>query len=151
MTIENLTLNGKWRVTQSGQAESLPAQVPGCIHTDLLAAGRIPDPFYRDQELAVQWIGEVGWVYAREVDLPAEFLNHGAVRLRCEGLDTLATLFINGQEAAHTDNMFRTWEFDVKHLLAPGANYIEVRFASTLPYIQAKQQQRRHARLDPSA
>ena len=141
--METLSLDGKWRVYQGGTTDSLPAQVPGCIHTDLLAAGKIPDPFYRDQELAVQWIGEVGWVYARQVEVPAALLNHEAVRLRCEGLDTLATVSINGREAGRADNMFRTWEFDVKPLLVPGTNSIEVQFASTLPYIQAREKERR--------
>jgi beta-mannosidase len=141
--MEKLSLDGNWGVTQKGTAQSLPAQVPGCIHTDLLAAGKIPDPFYRDQELAVQWIGEVDWIYSRQIEIPASFLNHEAVRLRCEGLDTLATLSLNGREVGRADNMFRTWEFDVKPLLGAGTNSIEVRFASTLPYIQAREKERR--------
>jgi len=51
-------LNGSWQVAKGGTEDWIPAQVPGCIHTDLLAAGKIADPFYRDNEKDVQWVGE---------------------------------------------------------------------------------------------
>jgi beta-mannosidase len=49
--MQRVSLNGSWRVAKAGQrGAALPARVPGCVHTDLLAAGRIPDPYYRDAE-----------------------------------------------------------------------------------------------------
>ena len=41
----------------------LPATVPGCVHTDLLAAGKIGDPFYRLNEKDQQWIENESWEY----------------------------------------------------------------------------------------
>lgn len=114
----------------------MPAKVPGCIHTDLLAAGRIPDPFYRDNEQAIQWVGETNWTYRRTFEVSAADLAHDRVLLRCEGLDTLATVRVNGQELARTDNMFRTWKFDAKPVLKAGTNAIEISFESVLPYVQ---------------
>ena len=64
----------------------LPATVPGCIHSDLLAADLIPDPFYRDNEHAVMWIGEAEWIYRRTFDVPAQFLDKSRILLRCAGL-----------------------------------------------------------------
>jgi beta-mannosidase len=138
-----LSLNGAWRVAQSGHSATIPARVPGCIHTDLLAAGRIPDPFHRDQETAVQWVGATGWVYSRDFQVPAAVLRRERVLLRCNGLDTLATVRVNGREVGRADNMYRTWEFDVKRALKAGRNHIEVTFDSVLPEI-AKRQQERH-------
>lgn len=48
------TLSGAWQFRQAGTEEWLPAQVPGDVHTDLLALGRIPDPFVADNEKCVQ-------------------------------------------------------------------------------------------------
>lgn len=140
--MQTIKLDGDWRVAQSGKRGAIPARVPGCIHTDLLAAGKIPDPFYRDNELKVQWVGEVDWVYARSFNAPAALLRHDRVLLRCEGLDTLATITLNGAPVGRADNMFRVWEFDVKPLLKAGRNTIEVRFDSTIPYINARQAER---------
>jgi beta-mannosidase len=139
--MERLSINGEWRVAQVGGKIKIPAQVPGCIHTDLIAAGKIPDPYYRDNELKLQWIGEVDWVYSRGFTVRAALLKHEKVLLRCEGLDTLATIRINNVEVARTNNMFRTWEFDVKALLKPGRNTIEIQFDSTIPYIKEREAQ----------
>jgi beta-mannosidase len=137
-----LNLNGAWQVAQSGNSEWIAATVPGCIHTDLLAAGKIPDPFYRDNETSVQWVGEANWVYKRLFNISEADLRHDRIFLRCEGIDTLAAVKINGQELGQTDNMFRTYEFDAKPALKTGDNSIEISFASPLPYMKKRNTER---------
>ncbi len=90
--MERLDLNGAWKLAQAGKDRAIPASVPGCVHTDLIRAGRIPDPFDRDNESALPWIGEKDWIYSRAFSVPPELLKHDRVLLRCEGLDTLATI-----------------------------------------------------------
>ena len=68
-----IPLDGAWQVAPAGTEEWIPATVPGCIHTDLLAAGKIPDPYYQDNEDRVQWIGEVDWIYTRH-EMPVEVI-----------------------------------------------------------------------------
>ena len=135
-------LNGEWILTQACKAERIKATVPGCVHTDLLAAGKIDDPFYRDNESRLQWIGEADWIYSRTFNLPADALKRERVLLRCDGLDTLATITLNGVRIGRADNMFRTWEFDVKTILRVGRNSIEVRFESPITRIQKRQKER---------
>jgi beta-mannosidase len=134
-----ISLDGEWSLQQAGNNESIKATVPGTVHTDLLSAGKIPDPYFRDNEDSLQWIGEVDWIYSREFDVPAEFLEKKQIVLRCEGLDTLAVIKINSREIARTDNMFRIFEFDVKQALKKDTNTIEIRFDSTIPYIRKRQ------------
>ena len=38
-------------------AATVPATVPGCVHTDLLQAGLLPDPYLDLNEALVQWVG----------------------------------------------------------------------------------------------
>ena len=137
-----LNLGGGWSLSRVGEEEVIPAQVPGCVHTDLLAAGKIPDPFLRDNEDAVQWVSEADWAYTRAFDATPELLGHDRVLLRCEGLDTLATITINGKRAGAGDNMFRSWEMNVKDVLRSGANEIEVRFSSPMRYIRQHHERR---------
>ncbi|MBA7484968.1 Exo-beta-D-glucosaminidase [subsurface metagenome] len=141
-TMRTIDLSGEWILKQVGKEELIKATVPGSVHTDLLAAGKIPDPYYRDNENSLQWIGEVDWVYMRAFNLREEFLNHGQILLHCEGLDTLATIKINSKEIARTDNMFRTYELNIKHILKKGRNTIEIRFDSTIPYIKNREMER---------
>ena len=135
-------LNGAWQVAKAGTSDWIPATVPGCIHTDLLAAGKIPDPFYRDQEKEVQWVGETDWLFRRTFQVDEATLGHQKVLLRCEGLDTLAAITVNGQPVGQTDNMFRTWEFDVKPLLKAGENQIEILISSAVTFTKALEEKR---------
>ncbi len=139
----SIDLGGKWTLQRQGDSSKLPANVPGCVHTDLLAAGKIEDPFYRDNENRLQWIGESNWIYQRSFTVGADILAHDRLLLRCEGLDTFATIKLNGKRLARTDNMHRTWELDVAGKIKPGKNTIEVLFESVLPYV-AKRDKQRH-------
>ena len=140
--MKSLDLCGQWDVRKRGDAEAIPATVPGCIHSDLLAAGKIDDPYYRDNEARQMWIGETDWVYRRAFMVPTDLLQETHVMLHCDGLDTLAAIAINDKQIGAADNQFRAWEFDVKSALREGENMIEIAFASTMPYIQAEQQKR---------
>ena len=136
--MDTLLLNGSWSLQQVGKKETCAATVPGCVHTDLLAAGAIEDPYYRDNELQVLWIGETDWVYRRTFDVPASLLEHERVLLHCEGLDTIATIKVNGKQIGYADNMFRTWEFDLQPVLRAGKNEIEILFGAPVTYHRQK-------------
>jgi len=133
----------EWSARQDTNGESFPARVPGCVHTDLLTAGRIEDPFFRDNEDRLRWVSEADWTYERTVNVPKSFLDHEAIFLRCEGLDTLAEVKVNGVSVEKTDNMFRLWELDVHAALRPGENRIEIHFSSPLPFMAEKEKIRR--------
>ncbi len=139
--MQKLNLNGSWTldvIAGDGSAvySKVPATVPGSVYHDLLAAGQIEDPFWRDNETEALKLMEHSFRYARSFEASPELLAADAVRLRCEGLDTLATVEINGQVAGRADNMHRTWEFDVKALLRPGENAIAVTFASPTRFLR---------------
>lgn len=135
--MKQLSLNGPWTLDIPGSAfMAVPAEVPGSVYHDLLTAGRIPDPFYRDNETEALKLMEYDFHYSRAFQVDGELLDRGAILLRCEGLDTLAAVYINGAEAGRADNMHRTWEFDVKDLLREGENTIAVHFASPTKFIR---------------
>ena len=72
----------------------IPAAVPGSVYHDLLTAGQIPDPFYRDNENEALKIMDHDFVYSRSFTVPAELLRNDAAILRCENLDTLAEIAV---------------------------------------------------------
>ena len=133
-------LTGKWQFQQAGTEEWLPANVPGGVHTDLLAIGRIPDPFVADNEKLVQWVAESDWVYRTSFTCTDELLSEEKVFLVCDGLDTLATVVLNGHELGRTDNMFRRYQWEVKPLLnAKDANDLTISFSSPVKYTAEQQ------------
>jgi beta-mannosidase len=122
--------------------EWLPATVPGAAHTDLLALGRIPDPFAGDNERRVAWVAEADWEYRKQFDASPDLLARPHVELVCDGLDTLATVTLNGHELGRTDNMFRQHRWDVRPLLRPEGNELRIAFASPARYAAQKEAER---------
>ncbi|HLP02688.1 MAG TPA: glycoside hydrolase family 2 protein, partial [Opitutaceae bacterium] len=119
------------------------AVVPGCVHTDLLRHGLIPDPFWGTNEEQLQWIGEHEWEYRAGFAVPAELLAEEVVELVADGLDTLATVTLNGREVARTENMFIGYRWDVKPLLRAGRNELSIRFGSAPEYIRTMRPEHR--------
>ncbi len=129
------SLAGAWELRQADTEEWLPATVPGSVHTDLLSLGHIPDPFVADNEKRVQWVAESDWVYRHRFSCSPELLAEEKILLVCEGLDTLATVVLNGHELGRTGNMFRRYEWEVKSFLNINeANELTISFYSPLKF-----------------
>lgn len=133
------SLTGAWQFRRVGTDEWLPATVPGSVHTDLLALGHIPDPFVGDNERRVQWVAEADWEYRRQFTVMPELLRQPHIWLICDGLDTLATVSLNGHELGRTANMFRQYRWEVGPLLRAGENELHIVFASPVRFATAQQ------------
>ncbi|MCL2070446.1 MAG: glycoside hydrolase family 2 protein, partial [Treponema sp.] len=117
-----------------GGGQYLPARVPGSVYSDLLQNRQMEDPFWRDNEDAAFALLEGDYEYRTEFSVPQKLLNMDRVLLRCEGLDTLAEISLNNKPIAHTDNMHRTWEFDVSKILKKEKNELKIIFRSPIKF-----------------
>ena len=113
---------------------SIAATVPGCVHTDLLAADLIPEPYFGENEDELQWIGENDWTYRTTFPVEEGMLEQDHVELVCEGLDTVAVLTLNGHDLGTTENMHLAYRFDAKAHLQAGENELVITFRSALAY-----------------
>ncbi|MDR0436200.1 MAG: hypothetical protein LBH11_05500 [Propionibacteriaceae bacterium] len=136
--MQTLDLGGEWLLTDLSTGVDLVGRLPGQNYLDLEAAGVIPDPFWADNEATATKVAEHVFSYVRGFEVDRSLLEALHVELVCAGLDTLATVRLNDKVVLQADNAFRTWRVDVKDVLKPGANRIEVLFASPLPYLAAK-------------
>ncbi|TYQ17046.1 UNVERIFIED_CONTAM: beta-mannosidase [Acetivibrio alkalicellulosi] len=136
-----LYLNGKWQMKSMEDSIWIEANVPGSVFHDLLSNNSIEDPFYRDNEPKALSIAEKEYEYKREFEVENELLNQDRLFLCCKGLDTLSVISINGKTIGETENMHRTYEFDIKEFLHAGSNTIHILFESPLKYIQQKQKE----------
>lgn len=126
----------RWRFRQCGKKAWRPATVPGCVHADLYRQGKIPDPFWGQNELSLQWIEECDWEYEARFELPASWEASEVVELVADGLDTVALITLNHHEVARTENMFVGKRWDVKPLLRRGANVLSIRLQSAMKYVR---------------
>ncbi|MEE7560487.1 glycoside hydrolase family 2 protein, partial [Xanthomonas sp. Kuri4-2] len=117
-------------------ARWLPAQVPGTVQTDLIAAGVVADPYVTDTEAAIQWVGLSDWQYQTHFAADAALLARTHVELVFDGLDTYAEVYLNGKQLIDADNMFRQWRADARPLLKRGDNVLEVRLFSPIKKLQ---------------
>ncbi|GAA3469639.1 glycoside hydrolase family 2 protein [Nonomuraea roseola] len=132
-------LDHGWTVTAVSSEvaiENVPATVPGCVHTDLLAAGLIADPYLDDNEDRLAWIGRTAWRY--ETDFTVDDDGFDRADLAFDGLDTVATVTLNGERIGAVANMHRSYRFPVRELLRQGRNTLAVEFES--PYHHAEAQ-----------
>ena len=130
-----LPINTHWQFREAGKTDWYKANVPGCVHTDLLANKLIEDPFYRDNEKKQQWIDKKDWEYQTTFDVNAATLGHQNVELVFEGLDTYARVYLNEQLVLQADNMFRTWRVNAKPALNAGGNTLRIVFRSPIKEI----------------
>jgi beta-mannosidase len=112
------------------------ASVPGTVQTDLMAAALVADPFHRDNEAKIQWVGLSDWQYRTTFKVDRATLARGHVELVLDGVDTFADVYLNGSKLIATDNMFRRWRVPVKSLLHAGVNTLEVRLYSPIKRLQ---------------
>lgn len=121
-----------WLVREAGGERWYPAAVPGHVHLDLMRAGVLDDPFAGDRESRAQWVGERDWEYRLRFPASPGVLACARARLVCEGLDTYATVRLNGHVVLEADNMFRPWAADVRPLLRSADNELTILFRSPL-------------------
>ena len=125
-----------------------PAEVPGCVHTDLMAAGVIPDPYLDGNEAELRWMHDIDWRYSTVLDPRTIALEASAsgerVDLVFDGIDTIATVWLGEGpdkiELGRAYNMHRSYRFDITQHLNGQPMELEVDLHSATAYAQAESQ-----------
>jgi beta-mannosidase len=149
-----LSLNGNWSLytflegmyTPQNPAdllalglEATAATVPGNVELDLVRAGRLPEPFYAENMRGLRNLEANEWWYVRHFDFQADSLAPAGWRLVFEGLDTLATVWLNGACLGQSDNMLIAQRFEIPAaLLRLGENELVVRIGSAVNFARAQ-------------
>lgn len=111
--MKKISLNGIWNMT--GNGFDCNGTVPGSVYSFLLDNGLMKDPYYRQNELEATPLMEYDYTFSRSFSFDKAVSD--TVLLCCDGLDTICDIFLNGQAVGHTQNMHRSYEFDVTQLL----------------------------------
>jgi len=108
------------------------AEVPGSIYSQLIQTQQIQQQEIETHPDKFNWIAEKEWIYRKNFDVSEDILNRDRVDLVFEGLDTIATIWLNGKKIAQTNNMLIGHRFDVSDVIKAKANVLVVRFESAL-------------------
>jgi beta-mannosidase len=124
-----IDLSGEWSLSSADGAHKTIMRLPGDVHSALLAADLIPDPYRGRNENDVQWVAQQDWIVERrftinEVD--------ASWYLDIDNLDTVAVVFLNDAPVLSADNCFRRYRPDVSKALQQGENVIRIHFHSSI-------------------
>jgi beta-mannosidase len=139
MPRERLTLSSGWQwrlanSNSSSKADSIPeikkwtpaSTFPSVIQLELLHAKLLPDPNVGENERLIQWVGEADWEYSCAFPTPDSAASRDKIELLFEGLDTFATVQLNGKQILQSDNMFIPYRVDIKDHLQPSGTDNEI-------------------------
>ena len=126
-----IEISENWEFRQVGTKVWQSAEVPGVVQLDLLRHNRIHDPFWGTNEKKVQWVENENWEY-RTTFIAPSFAENKNFKLVFEGLDTYATVFLNGKKILKSDNMFIRHEVYVNDILTEQDNELRIVFRSPI-------------------
>ncbi len=122
-----LDLRGRFSLAAPGRGIETTLVLPGDVHGALLDAGLIPDPYFGENEKQVMWVNETAWGVERSFVASADDID-GYLTLTLAEVDCIATIFLNGEEVARTDNSFVRNDIDVTGKVHAGDNTLRVEF-----------------------
>ena len=119
---------------------ALPAEVPGCVHLDLVRAGVIPPVDQGDGEARQEWVGHADWEWAGAIDAGEGAAGHARADLVFDSLDTVAEVLVNGERVGEAASQFVQHRFDLRRALRPGRNELRVRIRAPVPFVLAEEE-----------
>lgn len=121
-------LTSGWRVCRADGAHDVAINVPGDVHSSLLRAGVIADPYWRDTEVSLDWIHEAEWIATTEFAFNGDpMLEH---TITFDSIDCHADVLLNAEVIGTCDNQFLRWDFPTSGVLKTGKNTLSVHFKS---------------------
>lgn len=127
-TYSAIELGGRFSLSAPARNLNLAITLPGDVHTALIEAGRIPDPYFGENEKQVMWVNETAWVMERSFTATADDIA-GYLTLTLSDVDCIATISLNGAVVARTDNTFLRHDIDVTGKVSAGENTLRLEFA----------------------
>jgi beta-mannosidase len=110
--------------------------VPGTIHTILLAANKIPDPYIGTNDVDLRFLvtSNWTWTFTKNFSLPPDFLASNNISIHLEQIDSVATITINACPIGRTTNMFLRYVFEIASTCLKTENQIQIDFRSPVAY-----------------
>lgn len=133
----DVLLRDGWTLSDGSGRRLASGSVPCSVYSLLLDAGKMEDPFYRENELPALKLADSDYLFTTDFTVSADLAAHEKISLRFDGIDTLSEIRLNGVLLGQTDNFFRAWEYPVRDLLRPGVNHLEVHIQSPTRFAAA--------------
>lgn len=131
-----INLDKNWKMRQVGQDKLINVTVPGSVYGDLLDAGFMENPFWKDNEDEALKLMDYDYEYVTSFECEDSVIDSDKVVLHFDGIDTLADIYLNDVWLGYANNMHRIWEYSVKDIIKKNDNVLRVHFHSPTKYIE---------------
>lgn len=136
-TAENkqiIMLNGNWNMEIAGRKTMCPVNIPGSVLSAAIENGIIENPYYRMNEYAARDFLLQDFIFYKTFLLDKQ--NGYTYELCCDGIDTIADIYINGNLIKKVKNMHLRYQIECSGVLKNGENNLEIHFHSAIRYIE---------------
>ncbi len=136
-------IDKNWRMKKPKDKDYLPCgSLPVSVYQTLIDNNKIESPYYRENEYRYRDISHDDYDFKTVFKADKTLLSHDKVLLKLDGVDTISDIYVNNIYVGSTDNMFRTYIFDVKEQLTCGDNKLKISIKSPITYIEKEQEKR---------
>ncbi|MEO8684604.1 MAG: glycoside hydrolase family 2 protein, partial [Devosia sp.] len=133
----SLDLAGSFVLTSPANDTQIAIALPGDVHAALLAADKIPDPYFGENEKVVDWVNRTPWHVERSFTATEADID-GYLTLTLAEVDCIATVLLNGEVIAKTQNSFIRYDIDVTGKVHAGDNTLRLEFEVTRDVAKAR-------------
>ena len=132
-TLNKIELNDNWYMEYKG--EMLGAgSVPFSMYDTLLKNRKMDDPYYGENEKKALEYARKDYTFVKKFEVDEETYAWKNPMIIFEMLDTLASVYLNGEKIGEADNMHRIWRMDASGRIKLGQNELKIVFASPVEY-----------------
>lgn len=129
-----ITLNGRWQIKSTDEGTGFTVDIPGSALGAAVKNGILENPYYRMNEYVAQDFLSQDFIFYRTFFIEKQ---EGYIyELCCDGIDTVADIYINGTLVKQVKNMHLRYQIECSGLLKNGENKLEIHFYSAIKYIE---------------
>jgi beta-mannosidase len=129
-----ISLTGSDWLVSNSQTLQATGTVPGTIHTILLSAKLIDEPYWGFGDTTMRYLVYQSWTFTKKFSLQADFLNSTQFMLHFDQIDTISNVTLNDCFLGNTTSMFFAYIFSVLSTCLKNDNILRVDFMSPVTY-----------------
>ena len=129
-----VSLCGDWNLESADQTLKCPVKIPGSVLSAVTEQGILDDPYDRMNEYQTREYLDQDFLFSRTFRIEKQ--DGMTYELCCDGIDTVAEIFINGILLQKVDNMHRRYRIRCTEALKNGINEIRIAIYSAIRAIR---------------
>lgn len=132
--IQTIILNGNWQMKSTNGKTVCTVNIPGSVLSAATENGILENPYYRMNEYKTRDFLLQDFIFYRTFYLDKQ--EGYTYELCCDGIDTVADIYINGTLVKKVKNMHLRYQTECSGILKNGGNKLEIHFHSAIKYIE---------------